>query len=62
MIEQYFVPATKITSKVADLVVPGNSIAIDNYHYERLSRRPKGRSIIRTLLSIDSKERLVIYA
>ena len=62
MIELYYVPSTKINAKVADLVMTGYNIQIDNYNYERLSRKPKGRTIKRKLQNGNTKERILIYA
>ena len=62
MNELFFVPAVKINARIADTVVIGNHIKIDDYTYERVSRRPRGRSILKKLLSLDQQTRLVIYS
>jgi hypothetical protein len=62
MIETYYLSALKINSKTSDLVIPGNHITIENYKFEQLSRKPKGRSISRRLLNTDTGERFIIYA
>ena len=62
MTELYYVPSTKINAKVVDLVIPGYNIQIDNYNYERLSRKPKGRVIKRKLQNGFTGERILIYA
>lgn len=59
--EHYYVPSTKINAKIADIVETGFNIVIDNYNYERLSRKPKGRSIKRRLFNTTTQERIVIY-
>jgi hypothetical protein len=59
--EHYYVPTTKINAKIADIVETGFNIVIDNYNYERLSRKPKGRTIKRRLFNTTTQERIVIY-
>lgn len=61
MREYYYVASTKINAKIADLVVTGYTIAIDNYHYEMLARKPKGRTIKRRLQNGTTGERILIY-
>ena len=63
MIEElYYIPSVKINAKVADLVMPGNHIKVDGYQYERLVRKPRGRSIKRTLRSMDENTYLKLYS
>lgn len=59
--EHYYVPSTKINAKIADIVETGFNIVIDSYNYERLSRKPKGRTIKRRLFNTTTQERIVIY-
>lgn len=60
MNELFFVPAVKINARIADTVIVGSHIKINDYTYERVSRRPKGRSILRKLQNSDT--RLTIYS
>jgi len=62
MIEKYFISRLKINAKTSELVIPGEHITLNNYTYEQLSRKPKGRSIFRKLLNEQNQERFVIYA
>ena len=62
MNELFFVPAIKINARIADTVIPGSHIKINDYTYERVSRRPKGISIFKKLLSLDEKTKLTIYS
>ena len=57
-----YVSALRINAKVSEIVVPGYPIVIDGYTYERVSRAPLGRRKLRTLISQDSQEKLVIYS
>ena len=60
--ELYYIPSVKINAKVADLVIPGNHIRVDGYQYERLMRKPRGRSIKRNLRSMDENTYIKIYS
>ena len=62
MNELFFVPAVKINARIADTVIIGNHIKLNDYTYERVSRRPKGRSIFKRLQSMDGNTKLTIYS
>ncbi len=62
MNELYFIKASKINARVSDLIIDGSHINVEGYRYERLIRKPKGRSIERKLQNIENQERLIIYA
>jgi hypothetical protein len=59
--EYYYVSSLRINSKISDTVIEGKHIEIDGITFQRLSRKPRGRSIERKLLNINSNLRLVIY-
>lgn len=62
MIESFYIKAAKINARVADLVIDGSHINLEDYRYERLSRRPRGRAIERRLVNENTNERIIIYA
>ncbi len=62
MIESFYIKAAKINARVADLVIDGSHINLEGYRYERLSRRPRGRTIERRLVNENTNERIIIYA
>ena len=62
MEELFYIPSLKVNAKVSDLVIEGNHIEIDGITYQRLSRKPRGRSIKRKLSSMKSNTRILIYA
>lgn len=62
MEELYYVPSMKVNSKVADLVIEGNHIEINGITYQRLSRKPRGRSVKRRLLNEKNNTRILIYS
>ena len=62
MEELCYVPSMKVHAKVSDLVIEGNHIEIDGLTYQRLSRKPRGRSVKRRLKSLKSNTRILIYS
>lgn len=62
MEESYYIRATKVNARVVDLVIEGNHITMDGYKFEKLERKPRGRSIKRKLKNVDTGERILIYA
>ena len=61
MTELYYFPAVKMNARIAELVDDGNHIDIGSYRYEKLFRKPKGRSIDRKLISENQETRIIIY-
>ena len=61
MEELFYIPSLKVNAKVSDLVIEGNHIEIDGITYQRLYRKPRGRSIKRKLSSMKSNTRILIY-
>lgn len=57
----FYVPAVKMNAKLQETKIDGNHISIGEYTYERLSKRPAGRSILRKLTNLDTQEQIVIY-
>ena len=56
-----YVPRVKMTYKIAETVIDGYHIKIDNYTYERVLRKPQGRSLKHSLINKDETERWLIY-
>jgi hypothetical protein len=61
MKELYFFPSVKMNAKISETVIDGSHIEIEDRKYEMLSRKPRGRSIERTLINEDLETRLTIY-
>lgn len=60
--EKYYIPTTKVSFRVQDIKMDVDDIVIAGEHYTRLSSKPKGRSIKRTLLSAtNSEDRIIVY-
>jgi hypothetical protein len=62
MEELYYVPSLRVNFKIADLVVEGNHIEIGGITYQRLSGKPRGRSIRGKLKSMETDTRILIYS
>lgn len=62
MSELYYFPKVRVNAKIAEIINPGHHIMIDDYVYENLVRKPKGRSIVRRLRSMDEQTSITIYA
>lgn len=61
MLYSNFIKSNKITPKVSQTLIPGNHIMIEGERYEKLSKKPYGRTKLRTLKSIDEKETITCY-
>jgi hypothetical protein len=60
--KKYYINSTKITPKVADTVMDIDSIQLEGQTYVRLSEKPKGRSILRSLHNVASiEDKIIIY-
>jgi hypothetical protein len=60
--KKYYVSSTRITSKIVETVMDTDSIKIGDLTYVRLTTKPKGRAILRTLHStVSPEEQLIIY-
>lgn len=62
MNELYYFPKVRVNAKISEIINPGHHIEIDDYVYENLVRKPKGRSILRRLTSLDQNTSIIIYA
>lgn len=62
MEELFYIPSLKVNSKVADTVVYGHHIEIDEITYQRVSKKPKGRSILRKITNITTNQTITIYS
>ena len=57
----HYVPAVKMNARLEEIKVSGYHISIGDYTYERVSRRPIGRSVFRKLFNTESEEQIIIY-
>ena len=61
MKELYFFPRVKMNARIIDSVIDGSHIVLEDYTYDMLSKKPRGRSIDRTLINEDLQTRFTIY-
>ena len=61
MNELYYFPKVRVNAKISEIINPGKHIEIDGYVYENLIRKPRGRSIVRRLRSMDEMTSITIY-
>jgi chorismate-pyruvate lyase len=61
MKKSYYIHSGKISSRIADSVIPGNHITVEGITYQKLTKRPLGRSAVRNLVNIDSTEKLILF-
>tara|TARA_R100001509_G_scaffold159689_1_gene126468 strand:+ start:146 stop:334 length:189 start_codon:yes stop_codon:yes gene_type:complete len=61
MKELYFFPRVKMNARIIDSVIDGSHIVLEDYTYDMLSKKPRGRSIDRTLINEDLQTRITIY-
>ena len=61
MLYSNFIKSNKISPKISETVIPGNHIMVEGERFEKLSKKPYWRSIIRTLKSLDEKETITCY-
>ena len=61
MSELYYFPSIKMNAKISEIVDDGFPIEVEGYKYERLVRKPRGRSIQRRLLNESNETRIILY-
>ena len=62
MTKSYFIPYSKINSRISETILSGYHIVIDGITYEQTSKRPFGKSLKRSLINEEKQERFLIYA
>ena len=60
MIKSNYIRSTKLTPRINQTVIPGQPIVIEGVTYEKLSRKPYGKAIVRRLKSIELNESIII--
>tara|TARA_R110002126_G_scaffold169277_3_gene317861 strand:+ start:387 stop:575 length:189 start_codon:yes stop_codon:yes gene_type:complete len=62
MIKSNYIKSTKITPRIKQSVVPGEHITIEGVTFEKLNKKPYGKTILRTLIKADKSEHITCYA
>lgn len=61
MNESFFMLGSRINAVISETVIPGCHIKVDGRQYEQLSRRPRGRRVLRKLQNLSTNDRFTIY-
>ena len=62
MENSYYVKASKLTAKISDTIIDGHHIMLDRDRYEKVSKKPYGKVIVRNLVKEDNSEKITCYA
>jgi len=62
MENSYYVKASKLTTKISDSIIDGCHIMLDRDRYEKVSKKPFGKVIVRNLIKADNSEKITCYA
>lgn len=62
MENSYYVKASKLTAKISDTIIDGHHIMLDRDRYEKVSKKPYGKVIVRNLIKEDNSEKITCYA
>lgn len=61
MEELYYMASIAIPASIADTIIDGDTIKLNELVYKRLSKKPKRRTIERRLLNVEGDQKLLIY-
>ena len=61
MTKQYYISRQRVNARISDSLVEGYPVKIGDYTYERISRAPIGRRVLKKFRSLDEQEQIVIY-
>jgi len=62
MENSYYVKASKLTAKISETIIDGHHIMLDRDRYEKVSKKPYGKVIVRNLIKEDKSEKITCYA
>jgi len=61
MIKSNYIRSSKITPIIKQTVISGEHITIEGDTFEKLSKKPYGRTILRKLIKTDKSEHITCY-
>lgn len=60
--KRYYISPMRLNARIADTVIEDDFITIEGYKYIRLTRAPKGKSILRRIRAVENDNlRFTIY-
>ncbi len=62
MIKTNYIRSSKITPKIKQITIFDEHIILDGDRYEKLTRKPYGRVVVRNLIKEDKSEKITCYA
>ena len=61
MIKSNYIRSSKITPRIKQTVISGEHITIGEDTFEKLSKKPYGKTILRKLIKTDQSEHITCY-
>jgi hypothetical protein len=61
MIKSNYIRSSKITPRIKQTVISGEHITIEGDTFEKLNKKPYGKTILRTLIKSDKSEHITCY-
>lgn len=61
MDQRYFITKSQLTPKIALTVVEGETINLGGETYLEISKKPRGKSVIKTLRKLEDDSQIIIY-
>lgn len=61
MDQRYFITKSQLTPKIALTVVEGETINLEGETYLEISKKPRGKSVIKTLRKLEDDSQIIIY-
>lgn len=62
MIKTNYIRSSKITPKIKQTVIYDEHIILEGDRYEKLTRKPYGRIVVKNLIKQDKSEKITCYA
>ena len=61
MINLNYIRSTKITPRIKQFGIDGEHITVEGNRFEKISKKPYGKTILRTLIKEDKSEKITCY-
>jgi len=61
MVKSNYIRSSKITPRIKQTVISGEHITIGEDTFEKLSKKPYGKTILRKLIKTDQSEHITCY-
>lgn len=61
MTKLHYILQSKVNARIAETVMEGTHIRVEDYVYVQTSKRPFGKTLRRSLINEAKQERILIY-